>query len=86
MEEYEFVNLHIERPDETGPTYKIHGLPQGADFRRRSDYEEVWASSLKVEGVAFATSGAEFGEHQTIIRVGQETEGGMANITFHPME
>lgn len=83
MPTHTYDTIKIERlTDDDEHTYRIHGLPAGEDFRESSSYEELEASMLKVEGVAFATSGCEFGEYDVNIIVDQKTEGGAARIEF----
>lgn len=83
MAKHKFDTIKIESlADSEDSNYRIHGLPRGEDFRESVSYEELEASWLKVEGVAFATSGAEFGEYGVPIIVEQDTEGGAAHIEF----
>lgn len=80
MPQHAFETLQGERTDDE--VYKLYGLPRGGNFRKKSEYTELTATWLKVEGVAFSAPAFSFGEHQTYIMVEQPHEGGGANITF----
>lgn len=83
MTKHKFDTIKIESvSDDHDANYLIHGLPHGEDFRESASYDTLEASWLKVEGVGFATAGAEFGEHGVPIIVEQETDGGAARIEF----
>lgn len=73
----EFSTITIEKTDNG---YAIYGLPQGKNFRDLSEYTQISARSLKINGYAFATSGMDIGEYQKSIKVSQKIDGGMAKI------
>lgn len=78
-----FTVLNGERVDDGD--YRLHGLPEGRNFRDPDEYVTLEASMLKVTDVAFAAPYFEFSEYQTHVVVEQSAEGGLANITFEPM-
>lgn len=83
MPTHKYDTLKVERlPDGADSSYRLHGLPHGEDFREEASYDQLEASWLKVEGVAFACSSAEFGEYGTPILVEQKTDGGATRISF----
>lgn len=79
----EYVRLVGERKGDG--EYYLHGLPAGRDFRKEKSYDVQKASALKIEGVGFAAESFELSEHETLIRVEQDTPAGMARITFEEM-
>lgn len=81
MTEHTFQMLRVQRP-EGDHTYLLHGLPFDAGFKDPENYVTIGASSLKVDGYGFSTSGCEFGEHDSRILVAQASPGGLANIVL----
>ena len=77
----EYAQVKIGRLDgENRPNYEVLGLPPGSNFKDPEAYERHVASWLKINGVGFAASGAELGEHGEKITVRQDTEGGSLHI------
>lgn len=77
----EYIKVLIGRLDgDDTPNYEVLGLPEGAGFKDRENYERHTASWLKINGYGFACDGAEISEHGETVTIQQDTPGGSLRI------
>jgi hypothetical protein len=68
--------------DDEQYNYRLRGLPEGKSFRDPDNYDTLYASWLKIDGIGFAADQFELGEYGETVRVKQHIEGGSAEIIF----
>ena len=75
-----YVLVQIERLPETDErNYKLYCLPEGDNFKDSKNYDIVHAQTLKINGYAFSTAGAEISEHQEEVVVESDKDS-MVNL------